>query len=124
VSVVPDGPLPQILDVETNGSTVTLSFTPIPPGRWTCFEHLASGEKRCLGFLPGDSNNDGTAAPADIIRLIDQLNQAGSPLVLYQCDIDHSESCEASDVIRLIDLLNGTAAFEPWLGRSLPECPQ
>jgi hypothetical protein len=118
VSCNPVGPpCPTITGVTPVGQTVTVQLSGvIPAGKWTCITHTASGERDCIGSLPADVNSDCTAAPVDILHLIDNLNGIRVPsLTIWQCDIDRSNLCAPADIIALIDLLNGG-----WNGRTLP----
>lgn len=124
VSVVPaGGPIPSIMSVVPNGNSASITFTtPIPPGKWTRIRHVASNSSTCLGFLPGDVNNDRTASPIDILKLIDHLNgvEMYQP---HQTDVDRSMASNPADILRVIDLLNGADAFDVWNGVSLPPNP-
>ena len=93
-------------------------------GAWMKITHAPSGSKTCVGYLPADVSGDRTSAPVDILDLIDHLNGVRVPaLGIWQCDIDRSNLCAPADILSEIDLLNGAGAFDPWLGRTLPECP-
>jgi hypothetical protein len=124
VSVVPaGGPVPAIMSVAPNGNSALVTFTtPIPPGKWTRIRHVASNSSTCLGFLPGDVNNDRTASPVDILKEIDHLNgvEMYQP---YQTDADRSGATNPADILRVIDLLNGADAFIVWNGMTLPVNP-
>lgn len=119
------GTPPNISTVAPNGLTVRVGLDrAITAGSWTCVIHVASDTRVCLGYLPGDLNGDRTAAPADILDLIDNLNGVFSPsLPPYGCDADRSGVCNPADILTAIDLLNGAGDFEIWNGRNLPVCP-
>jgi hypothetical protein len=125
VTTTPSGTAPTVTGVTSSGSSLTVNLSgPIPPGVWTCIEYVPSGAKRCLGFLPADANSDGTAAPVDILDIIDNLNGVRVPaLLLHQCDLDRSVLCAPADILSEIDLLNGASGFAVWNGKSLPFCP-
>ncbi len=76
---------------------------------------------------PANVNGDSSAAPADILDLIDDLNDVlVPPLTTYQCDLDRSDLCAPADILTLIDLLNGAGEFDPWNGSQRPvntQCP-
>jgi hypothetical protein len=115
--------IPNIVEVIPDGDTVTLVLDGrIRVAQCTTFRHIASGTHTSLGYLPGDVDNDGTSAPADILWLIDCLNEARDCEV-WQCDADRDDECGPADILRVIDLLNGAAAFDSWLDATLPECP-
>lgn len=99
----------------------------IPAGHWTCVENNASGERHCIGSLPGDVNLDGTTAPSDILAVIDCLNGVaiGFPCELANTDTDRSLEAGPPDILRVIDLLNGASEFAIWLDETLPlaTCP-
>ncbi len=120
------GSAPAILSVvPAAADSVLVTFDrPISPGVWTTVDHLGSGGRVCLGFLPGDANGNGTSTAADILALIDSLNQVpGRMRPYYATDMNRSGASGAADILRLIDLLNGAAAFEPWIGVSLDPSP-
>ncbi|RME41798.1 MAG: hypothetical protein D6788_00470 [Planctomycetota bacterium] len=116
------GTAPTIADVVSpGGNDVTISFTgPIPVGAWTCIE--LGGTSRCVGWLPGDVNNDGIANADDVIAAIDCATGVAT-CALYQCDADRSGLCGPSDTLRTIDLLNGGGVYTSWMGMSLAACP-
>jgi len=114
---------PTIVDVDVNGSTVTLVLSePIPVGQWTCITYNETGEQVCLGYLPGDVDEDGTAAAPDIMALVDALNLR-FPRLDHSTDLDRSGEPGAPDILREIDLLNGAGEFEEWRDRSIGDCP-
>lgn len=118
VTTVPEGATPTIVDVTASQRTATLELSqPIAPGRWTCFTHNDSGRSACLGFLPGDVNND------LIVNVADLTVPGFYDLPLYRCDIDDDGVCTEADLVRLEELLFGDGCFDFWLGRSLPACP-
>lgn len=120
------GSAPTIVSVEpTTADSVMLTFDrPVTSGVWTTVDHPDSGGRVCLGFLPGDANGNGTSTAADILALIDSLNQVpGRIRPDYATDINRSGASGAPDILRLIDLLNGAASFEPWIGVSLDPSP-
>ena len=123
VSVDPPGPAPQIVSVETDGTTATLSFDVIIPlESWTTITYLESGATTRIGYLPADVNNDKLSNANDVLTLIDSLNGAvKDPLAIYQTDIDRSGQANASDVLRVIDLLNGAGVYDVFLGATLPD---
>ena len=124
VSCNPAGqPCPTITGVTPVGQTVTVQLSGvIPAGKWTCITHTASGERVCIGSLPADVNSDRTAAPVDILDLIDCLNGVRT-CQMWQCDIDRSNLCAPADILSEIDLLNCASGFLCWNGRNLPVCP-
>jgi len=107
-----------------SGNTITLNLSgPIPPGAWTCFTYVPAGLTRCLGFLPCDADGGLGAFPADIIALIDSINNLpGAALPPERCDMDRTGSCLPADIITLIDMLIGNG-FTVWNGTLLPSCP-
>lgn len=121
-----DGVAPSIeslTNLEFNSLRLDLNES-IDAGAWTCLEYLPSATKSCVVFLPGDVNGDRTAAPFDILALINHLNGVVSPpYPIWQSDLNRSGVMESSDILRLIDLLNGAEAFEAWNGVTLPAAP-
>ncbi len=121
LSTVPQGGEPIIAAVQPDGMTAELFFeTAIPVGYWTVITHITSGTSVRLGFLPGDVNNDRTASPVDILKLIDHLNGVES-YAAYQTDIDRSGVTNPADILRVIDLLNGADCFDAYNGQTLPQ---
>ena len=114
-----------ISTVVLSGNVATVNFVaPIPTKKWTCVMHNASSTRRCIGALPADANGDRTAAPVDILDIIDNLNGVlNPPLAIYQCDIDRSAVCAPADILMEIDLLNGASGFPFSNGTALPTCP-
>lgn len=96
---------------------------PISTDRWTCVKVLPKSQEICIAHLPGDSNQDGLAQPIDPLRVVACMTTPGLTCAPYECDLDRSGTCTSVDLLRAIDLLGGGAAYEPWLGRSLPPCP-
>lgn len=107
------------------GNTLTLNFSgPIQPNRYTCVRHIASNSRRCIGYLPGDANNNRTTNPSDILSIIDNLNGiVNPPFAIYQCDIDRSGICGPPDIITVIDILNGSGYPPGQNGRTIEVCP-
>lgn len=93
---------------------------PVEPGAWTLIEDSLSGVYLHLGFLPGDVDGNGTAAPSDILSLIDALNGM-SQLPAWSADLDRSGVAAPADIITIIDLLNGVGGYSAWNGVSLPK---
>lgn len=122
VTTNPAGSAPTISNVVANGNDITLNLSGrIPTGKWTVFTHTASGTSTRVGFLPADVNNDRTASPVDILKLIDSLNGVVQPpYMIWQTDIDRSGVANPADILRVIDLLNGADCYDVWNGVSLP----
>jgi hypothetical protein len=127
VSVLPDlgEPAPVIVTATPDGFDVHLMFDrAIDPGAYTCVTHVGSGEKKCLGFLPGDANLNLASNGQDIQFLVENLRgEVSPPILTRQCDLDRSDACTPLDVLTGINLLNGAEAFIPWLDETLPACP-
>jgi len=115
-------PAPQVLTVSAiSPSTYTLRLTDsIEPGAWTDITHIDTGATTRVGYLPADVNGDGTAGAADILDLIDALNNVGPQRQIWSMDIDRSGVAGAPDILALIDLLNGAGGFDPWNNVTLP----
>lgn len=112
---------PEVASVVSTGATaalVTLTAA-VEVGAWTTVTHLASGTSVRVGYLPGDVNGDGTSAAADVLTLIDVLNDVVSR-PLHATDIDRTGFANPADLLREVDLLNGAGAYAPMLGVSLP----
>jgi hypothetical protein len=127
VTQIPNAlPAPPAVESVTNmgGNTVRVQLRkPINPENWTCFALAADPDEGvCLGYLPGDCDQDGTSAPADILCVIDCINEV-RPCEPWHCNMDRDVECGPPDILRVIDLLNGAGEFEPWLDVSVPPCP-
>ncbi len=127
VTLDPPGTPPTVTQVIILGDTATVYLdSPVPPGHWACFEHVA-GAKMCVGILPGDVDQNGVTNLLDVTALIDHLNGNVNPAQdFWQCDIDRSGECSPSDLLGLINLFNGASEFEVWFDASLPvnvNCP-
>lgn len=100
---------------------------PITPGGVTTISYLGGMGHVAYTWHPSNANADSTAAPTDILFLIDTLNGAQAPPHgLYSQDIDRSGVAGPSDILRLIDLLNGADAYPVWNGTPRPvntKCP-
>ncbi|MBI4717514.1 MAG: hypothetical protein HY763_06900 [Planctomycetes bacterium] len=118
------GTPPTVSQVTVNGNVATVKLSgPIPVGAWTTIKHNASLSTVTLGYLPGDTNSDGTANARDIISLINHLNRVHHPpMQLWQCDLNRSGACNAQDISREIDILNGAGALVPWVNIAVPSC--
>jgi hypothetical protein len=115
--------VPIIEGVETSDVVATLTLGgPIPAGCWTCITHIGSQTGSCLGFLPGDVDENGTSQSADVSYLTACIDGTES-CELWQCDLDQSGLCAPDDLLRCIDLLNGADPYDSWLDCSLPACP-
>ena len=116
---------PTITTAGAVGQTVTVNLSSvIPTQKWTCVTHTGTNKQVCLGNLPADANGDRTAAPVDILEIIDNLNGVRvPPLQLWQCDLDRSILCAPADILTEIDLLNGANGWPVQNGKNLPVCP-
>lgn len=97
---------------------------PITAGEWTTVTYTSDVPVRTrIGFLPGDVNQSSKSTGADIIELINCLNNQAI-CALYQSDIDRSGDATGNDITRLIDVLN-ESANDPfgWLNEELPPLP-
>lgn len=111
--------------VQAQGNDVVVGFNQVlSPGHWACVTFVPSGQKTCVGYLPGDVNASRASTAADITALINSLNNVpGFVRPLFATDANRSGGANASDILRVIDLLNGAGAYNPWLNASLPACP-
>ncbi len=100
---------------------VTLSRN-ITIGRWTCLTTVNGLNSACIGYLPGDLDQDKLVALADMDRLIPCL-RAPATCTPRDCDIDRNGLCTFKDALRLGDLMNGGGAYPAWLGIRMPPCP-
>jgi len=112
---------PAITDVVPVGdSSVLLTFSgPIEPGAWTIVTLISSATSVRVGYLPGDVDGDGIAAPSDILAIIDHLNGVRA-LPPWSVDVDRSGVVDQNDVDAAKQLLGGAGTFVPWSGVALP----
>ncbi len=92
----------------------------IAPGERIRIIHKPSGSSVCLGFLPGDVNQDGRSNATDIGLLRSWVGTAvGASKPLYQTDINRDGVFDAADITRLSEV-----RADPNAGLTLPACPQ
>jgi hypothetical protein len=117
-----DGVAPDILAVMLlDTEIVEVLFTErIEPLAWTVLTYVPSGQTVTLGFLPGDTNQDGFAGTFDVLALIDHLNGAITLPGYYATDIDRSNETNSFDVLEVINLLNGAAEYDVYNEAQLP----
>ena len=89
---------------------------PIPVNQRTRITYKPSNSSICLGYLPGDVNQNGTVAPADLLDMVDVLNGVKT-VPLYAGDIDGNGVITSADHLAFIDILNTSN------GKTLPACP-
>ncbi len=118
-----------ITSVTDNGAgTYTISLArPITRGAVTRVSYTPDAGAATTATLvshPANVNGDSTAAPTDILRIIDCLNNVtpalNCPWGIYSQDIDQSGVFGPSDILRTIDLLNGADVFDVWNNTTLP----
>ncbi len=80
-----------------------------------------SGTSVRLGYLPGDVNGDGTAAPNDILVLVDQLNGVRSAAPPWSTDLNRTGTTDSTDVDAASGLLKGQGASGAWIYRSIAD---
>ena len=88
----------------------------ILPGERITITHKPSGSSVCLGFLPGDVDQSGMVASADILEMVDIINGV-KRVPLYIGDIDRSGVIAPADQLAFTDILNSSN------GKTLPACP-
>lgn len=111
-----------ITNVMANGNTYTLTLArPITRGAVTRIAYnpeFGTGSTGTFISHPGNVNGDTTAAPTDILAIIDCINNVNPmtqcPWGIYSQDIDQSGVLGAPDILRTIDLLNGADVFDVW----------
>jgi len=114
-----DGAPNTITDVfEQNGECRLALARPITQGAATTitYDHDTS---RTATFIshPGNVNADSSAAPADILDLIDVINGVFVlPYGVFSGDLDRSGVIDPADILEEIDLLNGAGAYDVWNG--------
>lgn len=124
VEVIPDSTAPPEVEnlIDEGASLHVFLDRPIPPGHWTCVSVAGTVGRTCLGYLPGDANGDGLSSAADVLSLVDAVNEVPDRVLpQYSTDIDRSGDVTGNDVMRLIDLLNGAGSFDIWITRRLPD---
>ena len=117
--------------VDNGGGSYTITLDrPIAPGEVTTITYDNTGyggvttTTAVFSYLPADTDGDGTAAPADILAVIDSLNGV-VPLPDSQVDMDRDGDPAPADILRVIDLLNGAGDFVIWLDAQIDPtgCP-
>ncbi len=111
-----------ITNVSANGTTYTLTLArPITTNAVTRIAYTPNGGAPTIGTFtahPGNVNGDTTAAPTDILAIIDCLNNVNQatncPWGNFSRDVDQSGVFNPADVLRVIDLLNGADVFDVW----------
>ena len=99
---------------------------PIPVLARTLILYRPTGQKICLGYLPGDVDENGVANANDAFLLLGELGKIdslaeGRP---HSFDIDRNGAFDGADASRLMGLLSGRDGNERWNGKVLPnECP-
>jgi len=131
--------LPVVQSVTQNSAdsrlyTVTLSPQALP-AHWTVIQANSNlqgtggqvmrsdpWDRVELGFLPGDTNANGTVNAADHDRLVDVLQGQYPPDLLLH-DINRDGTINAQDNGRLTELLHGVNTTQVWNNYSLPPRP-
>jgi uncharacterized repeat protein (TIGR02543 family) len=91
----------------------------IVPGERVTVTHQPTGAKVCLGFLPGDVDQNGFATNLDIGRLNSWVGTTeGATQPLWKTDINRDEVFDQTDVTRANELLSA-----PDRVIRLPACP-
>jgi hypothetical protein len=114
-----------IVDNGDDTYTVTL-VNPMPAAHVTTITYTDDAATEHRGVFiahPANVNGDSSAAPADILVIIDCLN-AVAVCETHQCDVDRSGVCGPPDILRVIDLLNGAGAYDSWLNSPAPVCDE
>lgn len=92
---------------------------PIGDGNRVRLTHKPSGWNICLGFLPGDVDQDGWALSRDISLLNSWVGTTtGASQPLYKTDINRDGVFDAKDVTRAGELMSA-----PNRVYRLPACP-
>lgn len=124
----PQGTPLAIDHIMVDGTEVHVMFDgPIPLQVWTCVRHIASDTQTCVGYLPGDVNNNEISNVEDVSTLVAEMEamHAAIPqlsLTSIQCDSDRSGACTPMDILRAIDLINGADDFASW-NNAVPAAP-
>jgi len=125
-----DGAANSITDVSETAGVYTITLArPITKGAATTITY-DNDPARTGTFIshPGNVNADSSAAPADILDLIDGLNGVFVlPYGVLSGDLDRSNVIAPADILEEIDLLNGASAYDVWNGTAKPSatgvCP-
>jgi prepilin-type processing-associated H-X9-DG protein len=117
-----------IATIETQPGQYNLQFKrPITPGETTMIMYTNDlGEVNSFRFTahPGNVDANSTTHAADLLMLIDILNEvASAPWGLFSTDCDHSGITTPADILCVIDLLNSgwIASVRPSIRRSAHE---
>ncbi len=103
-----------------NPAQATLTLTrPIQPGERITINYKPTNSSICLGFLPGDVNQDSRFNATDIGLLRSWVGTTeGAAKPLYQTDINRDGVFDAADTTRLSEV-----RADPNAGLTLPACP-
>lgn len=107
---------PAIIDVSPiSDDTVRVTLSKkIPIHLWTCLTYkpaeIGMKNQVCFAKLPADVNGNLISKTDDVASIIDHLN-GKIALDIWQCDVNHSGSCNSSDILGVIDMLNGAGSF-------------
>lgn len=104
--------------MRTNQAVASLSRS-LNAGERIRITHKPSNSSVCLGFLPGDVNQDGRFTSTDIAGLRSLVGTAdGATKPLWQTDINRDGVFNQTDVTRAGELLSDPSAI-----KTLPACP-
>ena len=95
---------------------------PVELGAWTIVSHAGSDWMGCVGYQPGDVNEDRFSNVDDVATLVECLS-GGTICDPWQSDIDRSDETTLNDLLRLVDLLSADPQHSTYLSEPLPENP-
>ncbi len=117
-------PLNVAVESVTSTSSDRLVLTlnqPIPVLARTAITYLPTGQRVCLGYLPGDVNQNGITDANDAFQLLGELGKPDSVAheKMYAYDIDRSGNFDGADASRLMALLSGREDSQKWKGETI-----
>lgn len=118
-------PLNVAVESVTSTSSDRLLLTlnqPIPVLARTAITYLPTGQRVCLGYLPGDVNQNGITDANDAFQFLGELGKPNSLAKekMYAYDIDRSGIFDGADASRLMALLSGREDSQKWKGQTIP----
>ena len=94
----------------------------IPVLARTSILYRPTGQRICLGYLPGDVDQNGITDANDAFQLLGELGKDDSIAheQMHAYDIDRSGIFDGADASRLMAMLSGRDGMQKWKGETIP----